>query len=303
MNKSQARPVIFGEVLFDRFPDGGGVPGGAPFNVAWSLAALGYDPLFISRVGNDADGRALLNAMQRWGMPLDGMQVDPTHPTGEVRVTPGNGGSTYEIAHPAWDFIDREQTLAAVGSGRPPLIYHGTLALRSPTSRDSLNLLRNTHRTVTFVDLNLRAPWWNPTGAERGVVGANHVKLNDEELARLTGRPCGTAEETADAAQRWFDEWGFETLVVTRGAAGALAVDGRGVHHAPPPPTPAAIVDTVGAGDAFAAVMIAGILSGWDIRRSVARAGAFASAVVGLSGATTGDRAFYEPFRREWHAE
>ena len=45
------RPVIFGEVLFDRFPDGSVVLGGAPFNVAWHLQAFGRAPLFISTGG------------------------------------------------------------------------------------------------------------------------------------------------------------------------------------------------------------------------------------------------------------
>ena len=47
------RPLIVGEVLFDVFPDGSRVLGGAPFNVAWNLCALGADPLLISRVGTD----------------------------------------------------------------------------------------------------------------------------------------------------------------------------------------------------------------------------------------------------------
>lgn len=45
---------IFGEVLFDHFPDGNQVLGGAPFNVAWHLQAFGQSPCMVSRVGNDA---------------------------------------------------------------------------------------------------------------------------------------------------------------------------------------------------------------------------------------------------------
>ncbi len=50
------RPVIFGEVLYDCFPDGQAVLGGAPFNVAWHLQGFGRAPLFISRVGDDPLG-------------------------------------------------------------------------------------------------------------------------------------------------------------------------------------------------------------------------------------------------------
>ena len=51
------RPVLFGEVLHDCFPDGSRVLGGAPLNVAWHLRALGLDPYLVSRVGDDAAGR------------------------------------------------------------------------------------------------------------------------------------------------------------------------------------------------------------------------------------------------------
>ena len=57
--KNSSRPCIFGEVLYDHFPDGSRVLGGAPFNVAWHLQAFGLAPRFISRVGDDAEGRKL----------------------------------------------------------------------------------------------------------------------------------------------------------------------------------------------------------------------------------------------------
>ena len=59
------RPIVFGEVLFDTFPDGSAVLGGAPFNVAWHLQGFGLTPVFISRVGDDARGRQVLAAMAR----------------------------------------------------------------------------------------------------------------------------------------------------------------------------------------------------------------------------------------------
>ena len=54
------RPCIFGEVLFDHFPDGRRVLGGAPFNVAWHLRAFGEVPLLVSRIGHDPDGAAVV---------------------------------------------------------------------------------------------------------------------------------------------------------------------------------------------------------------------------------------------------
>ncbi|MEN8132411.1 MAG: PfkB family carbohydrate kinase, partial [Pseudomonadota bacterium] len=69
----KTRLIVFGEVLFDQFPDGTVVLGGAPFNVAWHLQALGYAPLLISRVGNDGLGAQIRSKMQDWGMDLNAL--------------------------------------------------------------------------------------------------------------------------------------------------------------------------------------------------------------------------------------
>ena len=69
-------PLIFGEVLFDCFPDGSEVPGGAPFNVAWNLQAFHQQPYFISRVGNDRQGDQIRSLMRSWSMHSDFLQLD-----------------------------------------------------------------------------------------------------------------------------------------------------------------------------------------------------------------------------------
>jgi fructokinase len=62
----------------------------------------------------------------------------------------------------------------------------------------------------------------------------------------------------------------------------------------------APVVDTVGAGDAFASVLILGLLRRWPLETALERAQAFASAVVGQRGATQEDPAFYRQFTRNW---
>ncbi len=57
MNANPSSITVFGEVLFDCFPNGKQVLGGAPFNVAWHLQALGDDPTFISQIGDDTLGK------------------------------------------------------------------------------------------------------------------------------------------------------------------------------------------------------------------------------------------------------
>ena len=86
-NTTIASIIIFGEVLWDCFPDGRRVLGGAPFNVAWSLEGFGRKPLFVSSVGEDDDGLGIKSQMRAHGLSLAGLQTHPEVRTGEVHVT------------------------------------------------------------------------------------------------------------------------------------------------------------------------------------------------------------------------
>ena len=141
---SEHRIVIFGEVLYDCFPDGSVVPGGAPFNVAWHLQAFGMSPLFVSRVGEDTLGRRILDAMQEWGMDTSGLQFDARHPTGRVEITLESGQPRFDILPgQAYDFIDAEALPPVAGE---TVLYHGSLALRREDSRKALERLRQETR-------------------------------------------------------------------------------------------------------------------------------------------------------------
>ncbi|HRV09486.1 MAG TPA: PfkB family carbohydrate kinase, partial [Acidobacteriota bacterium] len=94
----RGRPVVFGEVVFDLFPDGSEVLGGAPFNVAWHLKGLGERPLMITRIGDDQRGRAILDRMLSAGLDVAGVQMDEEHPTGTVRVLLDSAGPRFQIA-------------------------------------------------------------------------------------------------------------------------------------------------------------------------------------------------------------
>src|SRR6056297_3660835 len=119
-------PVIFGEVLFDCFPDGRKVLGGAPFNVAWNLRGLGFTPFFVSAVGDDDLGRQVRRSMDRWGMAPGGVTMLSDYPTGQVAVTLSDGQPSYEIkTDQAYDHAPPPE-LAPLAV-RPGLLYHGSL--------------------------------------------------------------------------------------------------------------------------------------------------------------------------------
>ena len=287
-----SQPCIFGEVLFDQFPDGRRVLGGAPFNVAWHLQAFGEAPIFISRVGRDEDGAGILGSMQKWGMDVVGMQVDEKLPTGRVQVNIVDDEPNYDIVHPAaWDAIELPQSIPDIG-----LLYHGSLALRDDISRRACRRLRDVRPSLVFVDVNLRSPWWNAEQVMEDIHGADWVKLNRAELDQLVP---GTQQVHSRAAAL-LEKFELQGLLITAGSRGAELLTNSGEHLATRPASDILIKDTVGAGDAMASVMVLGILRGWPLAQSLERAQDFASAMVGQRGATVQDMNFYTTFLDRW---
>jgi fructokinase len=286
--------TVFGEVLFDHFPNGSKVLGGAPFNVAWHLQAFGRRPLFVSRIGDDEDGREILAAMQDWGMATTGIQLDPERTTGRVAVALEDGQPSYDIVHPcAYDAIE-PSTIDGTG-----LLYHGSLALRDAPSRAALDALVADPDTAVFLDVNLRDPWWDKQVLSARLERASWVKLNQDELALLG--PTGGIDDEAAAAM--FDRYGLRGLIVTHGERGAVMMTpGEGVVRIAPPPG-TRVVDTVGAGDAFAAVCIVGLLQAWPTDVMLQRAQSFAALIVAQQGATARDRSLYAPLIAQWNLD
>ena len=286
------RLCIFGEVLFDHFADGTRVLGGAPFNVAWHLQAFGQAPAFISRTGNDADGEAVRAAMHDWGMNTDGMQTDPQLPTGRVNVSFVEDENVYDIVRPsAWDAIE-----AATLPADCRLLYHGSLCLRETMSQQTLEQLLACKPETVFVDVNLRQPWWRREQVLEMLHTAHWVKLNTDELELLYPAAKGITTGASD----FLEEFGLNGMVLTHGAQGAELVTDTGDYFKVRPDRDIEVVDTVGAGDAFAAVIILGLCNDWPLDVTLQRAQLFASRIVGNRGATVSEMDFYQPFINEW---
>jgi len=294
MKNETMRPVVFGEVLFDHFVDGSVILGGAPFNVAWHLQAFGQAPLFISQVGDDPLGRQVRSAMLAWSMDMSGLGLDSAHPTGIVDVIIADGEPEYDIcANRAYDFIDPDSL--------PPLsqksiLYHGSLALREDTSRRALERLKCVGTMKVFVDINLRAPWWDRDAVWQIMSDASWIKLNEEELAQIVPEKLDTERRV----ERLLLQLPVEQLIVTCGEAGALSVSSDGERLAITPDGVTTVVDVVGAGDAFSSVLLLGQIQGWPLSLTLKRAQDFASAIVGIRGATIKDIGFYQPFITAW---
>jgi fructokinase len=291
--------IIFGEVLFDTFPDGSKTLGGAPFNVAWHLQAFGLNPLVISRLGDDAAGREVRNAMADWGMDVSGLQTDPQLPTGQVLVEFREGEPLYQILHPAaFDAIEYPPAAHAASNHRG-LLYHGSLALRAPASRQAFEQLREQLPRTTFIDVNLRSPWWQKEEVLEWVAAADWVKLNESELQNLSNGE-GSAH---DQGVTMLQQYGLTGVVLTLSGSGAELLTAERSVYQVRPRSNIRLVDTVGAGDAFTSVMLLGLLNEWPREVTLRRAQDFASEVCAHRGATVRDQQFYQSQLERWKCD
>lgn len=284
------RPLVFGEVLFDHFPDQK-VLGGAPFNVAWNLAGLGLNPLMVTRIGDDREGASIRKRMEKWGMDPSALQISSDQPTGRVEVSIHDGQPTYDIVtQQAYDFIERPSALE--NAHEFTLLYHGSLAWRSERNRTTLRELISTTKLPRFVDINIRKPHFEVQWLGDLLPGAKWIKVNDEELGLLANMSVKTQQDIAIGVAKLIQRYGAAVYFVTAGAKGAYLVDGNEVVFAAAP-KPRILRDTVGAGDAFAAMAIEGIIRGRTKSLAMERAVAFAAKVCGISGATLDDESLY----------
>lgn len=298
----QGRPLVFGEVLFDTFPDGAEVLGGASFNVAWHLQGLGLNPLFITRIGDDAQGQRVLEAMRAWGMDWRGVQIDGERSTGRVDVQLDHGQPTYTVLPDrAYDFIERDVALAALSGKTLSLLYHGSLIARSSVSRALLQTLRSLPHLPAVVDVNLRAPWWNCELVDTLLRAARWVQLNETELAEVTECAALPKQKIEAAARALCERYDLEFLILTQGAQGAYFISPTTTRYGAAKQIDD-LVDTVGAGDAFSAVTILGLTQGWPLSLVLKRALEFAATVCHLRGPISQDRELYTRYLARWRA-
>ncbi len=279
---SPPRVVCIGEVLWDII-EGVRKLGGAPFNVACHLRAMGLDAAMVSRVGDDALGSEIVEEARMRGLPTDLVQVDPELPTGQVIVTLGSSGIPgYVICEPAaWDAMRATQTAVGAALSANAVVF-GSLAQRRDPSRSSIRLMLRTGALKVF-DVNLRPPHDDRRAVEFLLHISNVVKLNVEEIERLAEwfglRGAGPAGWSADMAIRY----GLTTVCVTRGSDGA-ALWHRGAWSEIPGHQ-VAVADTVGSGDAFLAAFLARFLTGCEPDEALRWANAVGAYVASQPGA------------------
>jgi fructokinase len=288
------RVLCFGEILWDLLPAGRFL-GGAPFNVAYHLARNGCAAQLVSSVGRDAAGDEALARAVAAGVTVDPPSRHPGLPTGTATVQLDDAGQArFEIRQPvAWDDIPVDDVL---GQPPPAAVVFGTLALRSPANRTALGRILDAFPQAWIVcDLNLRPPFDDLAPLAPFLRRAHLLKLNADEARRLCRRPSIDTDWRGMSAELAARQPGT-AVCLTLGGDGAGLRDGSLWCQVEVPPV--TVRDTVGAGDAFTAALVAGRLrfpaATWP--RQLRAACALGAFVASRDGAQPD----YGDFRIEW---
>jgi len=249
--------VAFGEMLID-FE----AAGGAPANVAAGLARLGVSSAFMGMVGDDPFGAFLADALVGVGVDVSTVRFSSEARTALAFVSLREDGEREFLFYrsPSADMLMRPEDVDS-GAIRAARVFHfGSISLIADPSRAStLHAVRGAREAGLLVtyDPNLRLALWPDAEAARqgmrlGLAEADVVKIGDEELAFLTG--CN--DPVAAARSIWTTR--TRLIAITRGKAGCLWLTASAQGAVPG--FAVVTVDATGAGDAFTAGLISGLV-------------------------------------------
>ena len=290
--------LVIGEILFDIFPDYKRL-GGAPFNFAYHLKNFGFNVRFISRIGMDDAGKEILHRLELARFNLDDIQIDDDHPTGSVKVKLDKSGTPEFdiISEVAYDYIEfiPEYHLNLISNAK--MIYFGSLVQRGETGFENLQafISHNSPEILNFYDINLRPGCYNNAIIEKSLLKTDILKLNTGELAKLK-QMRSLKVSIGEFIHHLMETHSIRTVSLTKGELGSELFTSQDSFSSEPTEA-ITVIDSVGAGDAYAAMLVAGLLKKWQPEKILYRASLFASRVCEIKGAIPDSASFYEPFK------
>ena len=253
-----------GEILWDVFHDSTRL-GGAPLNFAVNVSRMGHEAILISALGDDPPGRSAREMIEAFGLDPRFIGTAPQLPTGSALVeTEPDGQTAFQIRRPAaYDAVHLSpEDLQWLAAWTPSWLYYGTLFSSTDDSWKLLHeLVGLLPGAIRFYDINLRPENYTEDQV-RALLGlANVVKFNETEMelvAEFAGLPRDNIEAFCRAGST---KYGWQAACVTLGARGCGIWSGG--TYAEADGCRVEVVDTVGAGDGFAAAFLHGISLGW----------------------------------------
>ncbi|MBK6885218.1 MAG: 5-dehydro-2-deoxygluconokinase [Tetrasphaera sp.] len=287
--------IAIGRVGVDLYPQQSGLGledvetfrkflGGSAGNVAVAAARYGHSSALISRTGDDPFGRYVTRSLAELGVDTQFVGTDPDLPTPVTfcELFPPDDFPLYFYRSPTAPDL-------RVGPGEiPPVavaqcrLFWATLtglsAEPSRTAHETAWGLRRARGAAwgaadrhTVIDLDYRPMFWRTeaeaTRAAEVALAASTVAIGNREECRVA-----VGESDPERAGAALLERGIELAIVKQGPRGVLAMTRD--DRVEVPPTPVAVVNGLGAGDAFGGAICHGLLSGWSLAETVSFAGA-----------------------------
>jgi fructokinase len=287
--------LAIGEVLYDVFP-GYKRLGGASFNFAFHVKNLETPVCFISRVGNDTEGRGIINFLQQHDLSIENIQTDNRHSTGKVLIElNGEGVPAFNILPDvAYDYIEFNTSIASLLNTDIELIYFGTLAQRKENGFKTIQQLLSQRAPATkcLYDINLRPHCFTKQVIVESLKQCDLLKLNDEELEILK-QIFAFKKSSRLFIEHLIIKYHLEMLSLTKGKNGSelFTLD---KHFQKKPGKLNNAADTVGAGDAYTAMLSIGYINKWPLEKILEKATEFAARICEIEGAIPTDPNFYK---------
>ncbi|TKC01874.1 carbohydrate kinase family protein [Pedobacter cryotolerans] len=286
----QKTVVSIGEILWDVFPEGKKA-GGSSMNVALNLHKQGINSQFISAIGDDVNGKELIEFLASNNFPTNLIQVSAL-PTSTVQVKlDEQQQATYTIVEPvAWDAIEiSEEAITAVKNA--DAFVYCSLTCRNEKSKNTiLNLI--SYAKLKVFDINLREPFYTIATLKQLLAAADILKVNEHELAYLKNELNLSGNTDEQLLKQLSLLFSIQIICLTVGEKGAYVLHDDFFHHHKG--YVIKVADTVGAGDSFLATFVASYLKGYPMDTILDRAckvGAFVASQIGANPAY-GDEVF-----------
>ncbi len=287
--------LSIGEILFDVFSSGK-ILGGAPFNFLYHVLKLTGRGNLVSKVGVDENGKEILKRLKEMNFNTDLLQVDKSNPTGMVNVlVDGQGVPSYEIVeNTAYDFIEYNSKVGDAVNNTS-LIAFGSLAQKNHVSRRTIQKLFEYEATL-FCDLNLRQDFYTKEIVKSTLDNCDILKINENELEKINDLFLqSSTDDLVELSKKVIEIFELEVLALTLGENGAILFNRQEYFHSKKRIDK--LVDTVGAGDAYSAILCLGYLNNYSLEKINKAAVKFSSEICMIKGAIPQDDSFYEKYR------
>ena len=283
MNK---KPIVagIGELLWDMLPTGKQL-GGALCNFAFHAMQAGCESYVISAIGQDELGAELIRTVNHLGLSVQYIQKN-SFPTSTVTIKLDDQGHPDYTIHEqvAWDHIHWNAQIMEL-AGELDAVCFGSLAQRNSVSEHSIVSLVSATKSgcLKVFDINLRQQYYTKETIIQSIILSDVLKLNDDELPVVAGYSRLSGDIRSQLNQL-LEKLKLKYIVYTMGSKGSI-IEGADEYSFIEAPR-VRVADTVGAGDAFTAVFIAGILKGFPLSEVHQKATEIAAFVCTKKGAT-----------------